>query len=62
MRFIYGSSNCSKINVLISLLKSPHDLRFENVYVYSKSLQQSKYRYLENLLTSIEEIDYYIFQ
>jgi len=56
---ICGPSNCGKTNVLISLLKSPH--RFENVYVYLKSLQQSKYRYLENLLTSIEEIDYFTF-
>jgi len=28
-----------KTNVLISLLESPHGVRFENVYVYSKSLQ-----------------------
>jgi len=27
----------------ISLLESPHGIRFENVYVYSKSLQQLKY-------------------
>jgi len=61
MRFICDSSNYSKTNVLISLLESPHN--FENVYVYSKSLQQPKYWYLENLLTSIEEIGYfYIFQ
>ncbi|KAL6268186.1 hypothetical protein P5V15_001289 [Pogonomyrmex californicus] len=36
---ICGPSNCSKTNVLISLLESPHNVRFENVYVYSKSLQ-----------------------
>jgi len=47
--------------VLISLLKSPHGIRFENIYVYSKSLQQLKYRYLENLLTPIEEIDCFTF-
>ena len=37
---ICGPSNCGKTNVLISLLESPHGVRFENVYVYSKSLQQ----------------------
>jgi len=36
---ICGSSNC-KINILISLLESPNGVHFENVYVYSKSLQQ----------------------
>ncbi|KYM97339.1 hypothetical protein ALC62_11983 [Cyphomyrmex costatus] len=58
---ICGPSNCGKTNVLISLLESPHGVRFENVYVYSKSLQQPKYRYLENLLEPIEEIGYFTF-
>ena len=58
---ICGPSNCGKTNVLISLLESPHGVRFENVYVYSKSLQQPKYQYLENLLTPIEEVGYFAF-
>jgi len=58
---VCGPSNCGKTNVLISLLESPHDVRFENVYVYSKSLQQPKYQYLENLLSSIDEIGYFTF-
>lgn len=58
---ICGPSNCGKTNVLISLLESPHGIRFENVYVYSKSLQQPKYQYLETLLTSIDEIGYFTF-
>jgi len=57
---ICGPSNCGKTNVLISLLESPNDVRFENVYVYSKSLQQPKYRYLENLFMSIDKI-YFMF-
>ena len=36
---ICGSSNCDKPNMLISLLESRNGIRFENVYVYSKSLQ-----------------------
>jgi hypothetical protein len=58
---ICGPSNCGKTNVLISLMESPHGVRFENVYVYSKSLQQPKYQYLENLLTPIDEIGYFTF-
>ncbi|KYN07059.1 hypothetical protein ALC62_01988 [Cyphomyrmex costatus] len=58
---ICGPSNCGKTNVLISLLESPNGVRFENVYIYSKSLQQPKYRYLENLLAPIEEINYFTF-
>ena len=43
----YLRSNCDKTNVLISLFESPNSVRFENVYVYSKSLQESKNLYLE---------------
>ena len=57
---ICGPSNC-KTNILISLLESLHGVRFENVYMYSKSLQQPKYRYLEELMTSIDEIGYFTF-
>jgi len=55
---VCGPSNCDKINVFISLLESPHGVRFKNEYVYSKSLQQPKYQYLENLLSSIDEIGF----
>jgi len=55
---ICGLSNCDKTNILISLLESPHDVYFENVYVYSKSLQQqidiSKIYY-------VDEIGYFMF-
>ena len=56
-----GPSNCGKTNVLMSMLESPHGLYFENVYVYSKSLQQLKYQYLEKLLAPIDEIGYFTF-
>jgi len=36
---ICGPSNCGKTNVLINLLENQHSVRFENVYIYSKSLQ-----------------------
>ncbi|EZA50294.1 hypothetical protein X777_11305 [Ooceraea biroi] len=58
---VCGPSGCGKTNVVIDLLESPHGVRFENVYVYSKSLQQPKYRYLERLLRSMEEIGYHAF-
>lgn len=56
---ICGPSNCGKTNVVISLIESPNGLRFENVYVYSKSLNQPKYQYLQELLTSAKCVNYY---
>jgi len=59
--FLFAIRHCDKTNVLISLLESPYGVRFENVYIYSKSLQQLKYRYLKNLLAMIEEIGYFTY-
>jgi GTPase SAR1 family protein len=35
---LVGPSNCGKTNTMISLIEHSNGLRFENVYVYSKSL------------------------
>lgn len=45
-----GSSGCGKTNVMLSLLEHPNGLRFENVYIFSKSLYQPKYEFLRKLL------------
>lgn len=58
---IAGPSNCGKTNLLISLIESEHGLKFENIYIYSKTLEQDKYKYLEKLLKPIKEIDYFTF-
>lgn len=58
---ICGPSNCGKTNVLISLLENPNGLRFENVYVFSRTLEQDKYRYLENILKPIKGLGYYTY-
>lgn len=59
---VCGPSNCGKTNLLVSLIESSNGVRFENVYVYSKSLQQAKYQYLENILKPLsKDIGYYTF-
>lgn len=58
---ICGPSNCGKTNVLISLLEDPNGLRFENIYLYSLSLYQPKYVYLQHLLSHIKEIGFFMF-
>ena len=56
---ICGPSGCGKTNVLLTMLESPNGLHFENVYVYSKSLHQPKYRYLEQVLSLVDGIEYF---
>lgn len=58
---IIGPSNCGKTNVMISLLTHPLGLRFENIYIYSKSLYQPKYEYLRKILAPINGLGYYGF-
>lgn len=58
---IAGPSNAGKTNLLISLIESEHGLKFENVYVYSKTLEQDKYKYLKAMLSPIKGIGYYTF-
>lgn len=58
---IAGPSNCGKTNVLITLIESEHGLKFENIYIYCKTLEQDKYEYLRNILKPIKEIGFHTF-
>lgn len=56
-----GPSNSGKTNVVLNIIEHENGLKFENVYVYSRSLAQPKYVYLEKLLEPIKGIGYYTF-
>lgn len=56
---ISGPSNVGKTNVAFNLLTKPNGLHFNNVYIFSKSLDQPKYQLLEKILTNIPEIKFY---
>lgn len=54
---IAGPSNSGKTNVLFNLIFDPNGLVFENIYVFSKSLYQPKYKFLSRVLP--KEIAYF---
>lgn len=56
-----GPSACGKTNVLLSLLIHRNGLKFENIYIYCKSLDQPKYAFLKELLEPIQGIKYFAF-
>jgi len=56
---ICGPSNSGKTNVMLSLLTDPNGLRFKNVYVYSKSLYQDKYKFLQDVLNKVPAVNFY---
>jgi len=58
---VCGLSNCGKTNAVLALITHPNGLRFENVYVYCKSLQQPKYQFLEKLLKRVPGVGYFPF-
>ena len=58
---LIAPSNGGRTTALISMLLSPHGLKFANLYIYSKSLEQPKYMYLEKVLAGVDEIAYNTF-
>lgn len=56
---ISGSSNVEKTNDAFNLLTKPNDVHFNNVYVFSKSLNQPKYQLLEKISSNIPETSYF---
>lgn len=57
---ICGPSGSGKSCTVLSLLLHPNGLRYENVYVFSRTLNQDKYQYLKRVLEPLTpEIGYY---
>lgn len=56
---VCGPSGCGKTCVIISLIAEKNGLKFKNVYIFSKSLEQEKYKHLESIFDCIPEIGFY---
>lgn len=55
---ICGPSNCGKTNLVIGLLLHKNGLNFKNVYVYSKTLNQPKYEFLDKVLNMVPSVSF----
>lgn len=58
---LVGPSGCGKTNLMITLLQHKNGLRYENVYIVSKSLFQEKYQKLQKIYRMLPEIGYHTF-
>lgn len=58
---ISGPSNCGKTHLMLNMINHPNGLRFANIYIYSKSLEQPKYKYLQMVMDKVPEIGYYTY-
>lgn len=53
---VSGPSNCGKTNVVFNMITSPKGLRFNNLYIFSKSLHQPKYQLLAKIISEITDV------
>lgn len=58
---VVGSSGCGKTNLIYFLLVDENGLRFENVYIYSKTLEQPKYKLLKQIIDDIDGVNMFTF-
>jgi len=58
---VLGSSGCGKTNLIYFLLVGENGLRFENLYIYSKTLEQPKYQLLKRIIDRVEGVNMYTF-
>lgn len=58
---ICGPSNCGKTNVILTLLLHENGLKFKNVYLYSKTTFQPKYKFLMKVLSRVPDITFHVF-
>lgn len=56
---VCGPSNCGKTNLVIGLLLHEDGLLYRNVYLYSKTLNQPKYLFLEKVFDFVPDISFY---
>lgn len=56
---IVGPSNCGKTNLMLSLLVDKNGVKFENVYLFSKTTDQPKYNYLADILKRVKGIGFF---
>lgn len=59
---ICGPSNCGKTNLMVGLLLHENGLRYNNLYIYSKSLYQPKYIFLDNVIKSVPCVSLHKYQ
>ena len=56
---VCGSPGCGKTNDVISWIIDPNGLQFQNVYVYSKTLQQRKYEFLKSVSDNLGNMKFF---
>lgn len=57
-----GPSNAGKTDFLLNLLIHKNGIKFKNVYLFCKTLDQPKYRFLERAINQVKGVSFYGFK
>lgn len=58
---VCGPSNCGKTNVMLNLLLHENGLKFQHIYLYSKTAFQPKYCFLAQVMKQIPNAKFFVF-
>lgn len=58
---LVGPSSSGKTNIMYNLITHANGLRFENIYLYSKTSNQEKYVLLKKIIDDIQGANFFIF-
>ena len=58
---LVGPSGSGKTNIMYNLITHENGLRFENIYLYSKTSNQEKYVLLKKIIDDIQGANFFIF-
>jgi hypothetical protein len=58
---ICGNSNSGKTSLMLSLINETNGLKFMNLYIFSKTLEQLKYKILTEVFKNLPIIGFYTF-
>ena len=58
---VAGPSGCGKTNLLLTLITALNGVRFQNIYIFTKSLYQPLYRFLAKVMAGLDEMQLFSF-
>ena len=59
---VVGPSGCGKTVLLYNLIVEKQGLKFTNLYIFSKSLEQDKYQRLKQIFENLDEVKLHLYK
>lgn len=56
---IAGKSGCGKTNIVMNLVFGGQGIAFSNLYLFSKSLNQDKYKFMDRVFSNLKHVKFF---